>query len=155
MFHEPASRDLRLPVHATGVAARDGGVVVVGSAYAQDVCAPGVALRFCPGVRAWWSVDGKTWAKASVDKAKDGQAGRPVATIHGFLLSGWSTGCLGGIWSSANGRAWRCEAAGKQFKLFVPKAFAVSATVEVAVGSDVDGEAESNAPSGAIWYRTP
>ena len=156
MFREPASRNGALPLHATGVAVRDGGIVVVGSAYAQDTCAPGVALQFCPGVRAWWSVDGKTWAKASVDKAKDGQAGRPVATIHGFFLGGWSTGCIGGIWTSTNGHAWRCEASAKGFKGFTPEAFAASDTVEVAVGSvEVDPDAEPSVPRlGAIWYRT-
>jgi len=156
MFREPASKDGALPLHATGVAAGDGGIVVVGSAYAQDTCVPGVALRFCPGVRAWWSIDGKTWAKAPVDKAKDGQAGRPVATDHGFLLAGWSAGCIGGIWTSNNGHAWRCEASGTAFKGFAPEAFAASDTVEVAVGSlDLDPDADPSIPRiGAVWYRT-
>ena len=158
MFHQPKSSEGTYSQQATGVAIRDGVIVVVGSANAQDTCPPGIAARFCPGVRAWWSADGRTWSKASVDKAVDGQAFSVTATPHGFLATGPSGGrsCLGGIWASTNGRAWRCVASNKRFTGFGPYAAAASDTVDVAVGlTDAGWDEESgDGMPGAVWYRT-
>lgn len=147
MFSGPKSAGY-LPVQATGVATRDGVIVVVGSALGQDACPPGVAEPSCPGARAWWSAHGKTWSKASVEKAKDGQVFGVASTPDGFLATGPAGGrsCLGGIWASTDGRAWRCDASSSRFKGFGPYAAAASDTVEVAVGL--------RGIPGAVWYRT-
>ncbi len=147
MFRVPQSSGA-FAVGATGVTERDGAIVVVGQAYAQDACGPGVPARRCPGARAWWSADGDTWSKASVEQAIDGQMFSVTATPDGFLATGPSggTSCLGGIWASTDGRAWRCDASSPQFKGFGPYAAAASDTVEVAVGL--------HGTTGAVWYRT-
>ena len=147
MFHSPASPDGPLPLAATGVAARDGVVVVVGQALGQDRSE----------VRAWWSTDGLTWAKAEVERADGGQVLGVAATPAGFLAVGPSgaDSCLGGIWSSIDGRAWRCEASDPGFEGFGPYAAAGSDTVQVVVGltsAGVDEESPNGLP-GATWSR--
>ena len=158
VFREPKGPDGTLPVRATGVAVRNGITVAVGMAYAQDTCPPGVAARFCPGARAWWSTDGRTWSKATVAKAIDGQMFSVTATPDGFLAVGPSggKGCLGGIWGSSDGRVWRCEATHKRFKGFGPYAAAASDTVQVALGLTDAGwdEGSSDGMPGSAWYRT-
>ena len=157
MFHGPSSLG-GLPVAVTGVAIRDGVTVVVGVATAQDTCPSGDAATSCPGVRAWWTADGHIWSKASVEKAKDGQVFGVATTIDGFLATGPSggTSCLGGIWRSADGRAWRCDASAAAFQGFGPYAAAASDTVEVTVGLTHAGWDENSGAGmpGAVWYRT-
>jgi hypothetical protein len=147
MFHSPASPDGSLPVDATGVAANDGVMVVVGQALGQDASE----------VRAWWSTDGLTWANAEIERAKGGQVFSVAATPFGFLAVGPSgaDSCLGGIWSSIDGRAWRCEASAPGFEGFGPYAAAGSDTVQVVVGltsAGVDEESPNGLP-GASWSR--
>jgi len=133
---------------ATGVAVRDGATVVVGMTVESDP----------PRARAWWSVDRKTWSQATVDKAVGGQIFDVASTIDGFLATGPSGGasCLGGIWASSDGHAWRCVASAVGFHGFGPYAAAASDTVEVAVGLTDAGYAENSDAGlpGAVWYRT-
>lgn len=146
MFHGPKLPGGSLPVHASGVAVRDSVAVVVGGVWGQD----------SNGLRFWWSPEGRTWSKGAVKNAEEGQMSGVTATPGGFLAVGGSIGCLGGIWSSADGRAWRCEASNKNFQGFSPYAAAASDTVEVAVGLTDAGWDENSGLGmpGAAWYRT-
>ncbi len=146
MFGSRASGD-GPPVAATAVAWDDGALVVLGMVQSE-------AHR----VRAWWSADGRTWARAEVDKAVDGQVFSATTTPIGFHATGPSggDGCRGGIWSSTDGRAWRCEATVAAFEGFGPYAAAANDDVIVAVGltsAGVDDDASDGLP-GAAWFRT-
>jgi hypothetical protein len=153
MFRAPkAAGDL--PFAATDVASRDGVTVVVGNALGQDTCLPGTAVPSCPGARAWLSANGTAWSKAAVAKAKDGQMFSVTLTPQGFLAVGPSGGCLGGMWSSTDGRSWRCDASDSRFKGFGPYAAAASDAVVVAVGLTDQGTNDSGAYRGAAWSRT-
>jgi hypothetical protein len=131
---------------ATAVAADDRSVVVLGMVYDE----PGRVI-------AWWSADGRTWSKAAVDKAMDGQVFGAATTPVGFVATGPSgpDSCLGGIWSSANGRRWRCDAAARGFEGFGPSAAAANDAVVVAVGLTSAGWAETSSKGmpGAAWVR--
>jgi hypothetical protein len=145
----PMFRYPKLPyLSATDVANRDGIVVAVGMIGYADP----------PLARAWWSSDGRSWSRASVEKAKGGQLLSVTATPDGFLATGPSGGpsCRGGIWESADGRAWQCVMAARRFTGFGPYAAASSGAVDVAVGlasAGSDGESADGMP-GAVWYRT-
>jgi len=106
-------------------------------------------------VRAWWSPDGRTWAKATGERFLTGQVFSVVATPEGFLATGPSgaDSCRGGIWGSADGRAWRCLAADPAFEGFAPYAAAASASVEVAVGFGPDPADSPEGNPGAAWWR--
>ena len=78
MFRGPSTPGGVMPVAATGVAAQAGVVVVVGQAFGQDQSE----------VLAWWSTDGTTWTKASVERAAGGQVFSVAATPSGFLAVG-------------------------------------------------------------------
>ena len=133
-------------------------VVVNGTFSSQD------AAR----VRAWWSADGRTWSKASVEHGRDAAVHSVTATPDGFLALGWSVGCPGrtdpdpyrshgAIWASTDGRAWRCDLTDTGSQGFSPWAAAASDTAEVVVGStDPYDEDEDGSPPmvGTIWYRT-
>jgi hypothetical protein len=157
MFHVPKSSGA-YAVGATGATERDGVIVAVGSAYAQDSCNPGVPARRCPGARAWWSTDGNTWSKGSVEEPIDSQMISVTAAPAGFLATGPSfvPSCEVGIWASDDGRAWRCDVAGSSDLGFLPFAAAASDTVEVAVGVDNGGPNadEDFVIVGAVWYRS-
>lgn len=144
-----------LPVAATNVVVRDGAIVVVGTAYAQDVCAPKVAeASSCPGIRAWWSADGRTWSKASMEMPRNGQANGLAATPDGVLMVGWSDSCAGGTWTSTDGRAWRCEASGPPSDNS-SCAVGASATVEIIMGETEAGEDDGGVIwASHVWYRT-
>ena len=152
-------RDWAYAVGVTGAAERDGVIVVVGQAYAQDTCGPGVPVRRCPGCTGL--VVGR---RADVVEGRrsrrpvDGQLFGVTATPDGFLATGPSGGrsCLGGIWASTDGRAWRCDASSPDFKGFGPYAAAASDRVEVAVGLDDGGPdaGEDSVYLGAVWVRT-
>jgi hypothetical protein len=157
-FREPTQASGTLSAAATGVAivgATDL-VAVVGSAYSQDSCVPDTAANLCPGARAWWSTDGEAWTKATVDLPIDGQVFSATSTPNGLLAVGPSGACLGGIWSSADGMAWTCEATDAAFTGFGPYAAAASSTIEVAVGLTSAGWDESGdlGMPGSIWVRT-
>jgi hypothetical protein len=143
-FRSPSNPSLS----ATGVATRDGMVVAVGTVFGHD------ASR----VRAWWSPDGRKWSRASVEKADGGQVFGVTSTPAGFLATGPSgdPSCRGGIWASADGRAWRCVAKARRLAGFGPYAAASSGEVDVAVGltdAGWDEESEDGMP-GAVWSRT-
>jgi hypothetical protein len=154
LFHAP--KDMGLT--AIDVAADGGLLVAIGTFSSQD------AAR----VRAWWSADGRTWTKASVEQPTDAVANGVTATPDGFLAPGWSVGCPGGspvdpssshgaIWASNDGQTWRCDFPDVGPPGFIPSAAAASDSVEVAVGStDPSDEDEESSPprQGAIWYRT-
>ncbi len=107
-----------------------------------------------PGVHAWWSADGLTWSNAPVEDGVGGQVFSVATTPHGFLATGPSGegSCLGGIWASTDGRAWRCDASDPAFEGFGPYAAAASDAVEVAVGLTSGGDAPEGLP-GAVWSR--
>jgi hypothetical protein len=153
-LREVASPNGTLPSAATGVAVVDvDTVVVVGSAYAQDSCAPGVKAELCPGARAWWSTDGKTWTRAPIDLPIDGQIFGVAPAPAGLLAVGPSGACLGGIWSSTDGTAWTCEATDPAFSGFGPYAAAASSTIEVAVGLTSAGQTSGSGLPGSVWVR--
>ena len=141
------------------VAERDGIIVVTTTFGSQD------AAR----VRAWWSTDGRSWSKASVEHGRDAAVHSVTATPDGFLAVGWSVGCPGrvdpdpnrshgAVWASTDGRVWRCDLTDTGSEGFSPWAAAASDTVEVAVGSTdpYDEDEEASPPMlGTIWYRTP
>src|SRR5205814_7506992 len=111
-----------------------------------------------PEVRAWASNSGQEWSKASVKNAVEGQVFSVAAVPNGFLATGPSgeKSCLGGIWASTDGRAWRCDASAPAFKGFGPYAAAASDTVEVAVGlksTAASDESPLGLP-GAAWWRS-
>jgi hypothetical protein len=150
MFHPrpgPNSRDQWTT--AMGAASGHGVVVVVGSDNgAQDVGGDN-------GVRAWWSLDGRTWDEAAAQPFADDQMWSVASTAAGFLATGSSgePGCLGGIWASTDGRAWRCVASETAFTGFSACAAAVSSSVEVVVGFADTGDDEDPTIRGAAWWR--
>jgi hypothetical protein len=143
---------------ATGVAARDGMIVVVGQAFGQDACPIDAGPGSCGGARAWRSADGVTWKAATVELARDSQMFGVATTLHRFLAFGPSgePGCSGGVWSSTDGVAWRCEASDEPaWAKFGPYAAAGSDSLEVAVGLTSDGwdeESDEGMP-GSVWRR--
>jgi hypothetical protein len=132
----------------TGVAVDHGVVVAVG----MDVT-PGGGDH---AVRAWWSTDGRTWAEATGDRFKDGQAFSVASTPAGFLATGPSgePSCRGGIWSSTDGRAWRCVASDPPFEGFSPYAAAGSSSFEIAVGLNSNAPDTGAGAPGAVWRRS-
>ena len=145
MFHSRASGK-EPPMSATAVASDDHAVVVLGM------------VSYEPSrVGAWWSVDGRNWSKAPVDKAENGQVFSAAMTPAGFLATGPSgpDSCLGGIWSSVDGRSWRCDATASAFAGFGPYAAAASDDVVVAVGLTAAGVADESPDGlpGAAWLK--
>jgi hypothetical protein len=131
----------------TGLVVRDGVIVVVGFSDADD-------LSGFVG-QAWWSASGEQWAGADFEGAAFAHS--VTATPRGFLVTGGvSPGCLGGIYSSTDGRAWRCDAPVAGFNWLEPVAIASSDTVEVAIGEWFNGKTPEDPPPAetrAIWYR--
>jgi len=146
MFRGGSVEGISLLASAMGVAARDGRVVAVGADSSEVVAR----------AHAWWTADGRRWSKASVEKAVWGPMFSVAATPTGFLATGASgeESCLGGIWASTDGRAWRCDASDPAFEGFTPMAAAVSNAVEVAVGTFSDDSVDFPETRGAVWYRT-
>jgi hypothetical protein len=136
----------RGPAAATAVASDDDVVVVLGM------------VSYEPGrVGAWWSADGRTWSKAAVDKAANGQVFGAATTPIGFVATGPSgpESCLGGIWASTDGRRWRCDGAASALEGFGPYAAAANDSVVVAVGLTSAGwdEESGDGMPGAAWVR--
>lgn len=147
--------DQEPPVSAVDVAVRDGVIVVLGQSYGQDVCDPARADAICPGIRMWWSADGQSWSRATVDGARDGQAAALTGTADGFLAAGFATGCAGGVLSSVDGSTWACAATGAAFDGFTPASIAVSGAAEVVVGTTFFGDDDTSPPPKAsAWLRT-
>lgn len=140
--------DPSFPVAVFGLAAQEDVVVAVG----MDMSDGGGS------VRAWWSADGQSWSKATVERSLHGQVFDVAATPEGFLATGPSgeTSCLGGIWASSAGRAWRCVASDPLLAGFGPYASAASSSVEVVVGLTSVGYDEDSpfGLPGAVWWRS-
>lgn len=149
-FGPPAGAALDVSVSAVGVATLGGAIVAVGMAF-------GAGSGGAPIVLAWHSTDGRTWGKAFVDRAEEGQVFATTATTDRFLATGPSgaTSCLGGIWASSDGETWSCIATDQAFDGFGPYAAAGSSTLEVAVGLTNAGYDENSGLGlpGAVWWR--
>lgn len=149
-FHPRPGLDSGASILVTAVAVGHDAVVVLG------MDAPGGDDM---SVRAWWSADGRTWAKATGARFAHGQVFSVVATPDGFLATGPSgeDSCRGGIWESADGRAWRCIAADPAFDGFGPYAAASNGSIEVAVGLGplADEESPDGSPGAAWWRAVP
>jgi hypothetical protein len=106
-------------------------------------------------VRAWWSLDGRTWSEATGERFAGGQVFSVTSTPDGFLATGPSgpDSCLGGIWQSADGRAWTCVASDAAFTGFGPYAAAASPNVAIAVGLDASGPETDRGFPGAVWVK--
>jgi hypothetical protein len=142
IFHAPTSSGLI--VDATGVVERDGTIVVIGSALGQDAST----------ARAWWSTDGRSWAKASVEDAADGQLSDVTITPKGFLATGWSAGCRGGIWASGDGRSWQCDLSDAGTDGFIPAVAASSGGVEIAIGATNPADEDVTPAMSVVWSRS-
>jgi len=105
--------------------------------------------------RAWRSVDGRTWAAAQGDRFVNGQMFDVAVIPRGFVATGPSgdPGCTGGLWESADGRAWTCAVEGPPYAGMAPYAAAASTSIEVAVGLDTSVNAPDGYPGG-IWWRS-
>ena len=143
LFHAPSGTDQTFGASMTGVTTATGTIVAVGVVGTQD--GVGSAL-------AWWSADGRHWSRATGTRFRYGQLFDVNAVPGGFLAVGPSGGrsCLGGIWSSADGRAWQCIAADPMFADFGPYAVAASPELVVVVGLGAEGP---NGLLGAIWVH--
>ena len=140
VFHAPPGTDQTFGVAISGIAASGGRLVAVGSVASQgDV---GSAL-------AWWSDDGRAWQRATGERFLYGQLWHVASVPGGFIGAGPSgpDSCLGGIWSSADGKAWSCVAADPPFDNTVATDAAASPTLELVVGYDPSGGAS------ILWTR--
>lgn len=143
LFHAPSGTDQTFGAWMTDVAAADGTIVAVGMVGTQgDV---GSAL-------AWWSTDGRHWSRATGKRFLYGQLFSVGVVPGGFLAVGpsGSDSCLGGMWASADGRAWACIASKPAFTNFGPYTVAASPDLVVVVGLGAEG---SNGAIGVIWIR--
>jgi len=103
-FHAHQGADGEWWAGAMGVAANQNAVVLVGM--------DGALGGGDSSVRAWWSADGQSWTPATVERADFGQVfdvTRHAVRVPGNRPSGIDS-CTGGIWRSADGRAWTCDA---------------------------------------------
>ena len=148
VFHAPPGTDQTFGASMSAVTVGDGGTLVaVGKVGTQgDI---GSAL-------AWWSIDGRTWSAGSGDRFLEGQLFGVAATATGFLATGPSgaNSCLGGIWSSTDGRSWTCAAEDPAFEDFAAYAAAGSPDVEVVVGFGPPFSMPGGAPSASVWVRS-
>jgi hypothetical protein len=132
----------------TGVAVDNGVVVAMGmdgpQGGGEDI-----------SVRAWWSLDDRTWSEGTGETFPTGQVFSVTSTPAGFLGTGPSgaDSCLGGIWESADGRTWSCVASDPSFAGFGPYAAAASASAVVAVGLDANGPDSPQGFPGAVWRK--
>jgi len=144
-----------LGVEATNVGTVAGTIAVVGNAYAQDVCPSGVAVRFCPGPRAWWSGDGLAWSTAPFARARNGQLNAMAVVGDGLLAVGWSEKCTAGVWASADAQSWTCPSGGPAPELS-DVAVGGSGKLQVILGDLNLAASEDAEPIWAsyAWYRT-
>jgi hypothetical protein len=153
VFGPPRGSPSYAEVLATGVATSGGVVVAVGNAFNAGPSEQ-------PVVMAWYSADGRSWHRAVVDRDTGGQAFSVAATADRFLATGPSgaPSCLGGIWSTGDGRTWLCEATDELFEGFGPYAAAASPTVEVALGltsAGWDEDGDAGLPGAVFWRPIP
>ncbi len=131
----------------TGVAVQDSVVVAVGFNELED--GSGIVGH------AWWSPSAGPWSQADIVGLTDAPSG--IATPGGFLATGGLYGgCLSGLWSSTDGRAWSCDPPAAGFNWIEPTVVAAFDTVEIAPGAWFSGATpESTAPpeSSAFFYR--
>ena len=152
LFHELPSADPSMSTTMAGITAAHGVVVAVG--YEGNGGAHG------PAARAWWSKDGLAWALADGDHFLSGgeidvRLTSVTVTPDGFLAAGFSSGgCVGGLWASSDGRAWRCVGLDPAFAGFTSYAVAASTSVEVAVGLEAATNPTPAGLPGAVWRRT-
>jgi hypothetical protein len=142
-FHAPVGTDQEIGAGMASVAAGPDRLVAVGQVYTQG--AVGSAL-------AWSTAVGGPWLSGTGEKFLNGQMFSVAVVPTGYLAVGPSgdPSCLGGIWSSAAGTAWKCEAAAPGFAGFSPYDAASSPTREIVVGFGRPGGANG----GAVWSRT-
>ena len=148
VFHAPPGTDQTFGAGMSAVTTgRDGTLVAVGTVGTQGEI--GSAL-------AWWSSDGQTWTAGIGDRFLYGQLFNVAVTPTGFLATGPSGGdsCLGGIWSSTDGRSWRCVAEVQAFADFAAYVAAGSSNVEVVVGFGPPFSLPGGAPSASVWVRS-
>jgi hypothetical protein len=124
------------------VAAGTDRLVAVGQVYTQGDVGPALA---------WSTAVGGPWLSGTGEKFLNGQMFSVAMVPTGYLAVGPSgdPSCLGGIWSSADGTAWKCEAAAPGFAGFSPYDAASSPTREIVVGFGRPGGANG----GAVWSR--
>lgn len=127
LFHAPAGTDQTFGASMKAIAAAGDRLVAVGTVGTQDEV--GSAL-------AWWSDDGRSWSRGTGERFPYGQLFEVAAVPGGFVATGPSgaDSCLGGIWTSTDGRSWACDAADPAFDGFAAYAAAASPTAEVVVG---------------------
>ena len=147
LFHSRPGTDPSFWVEMIGVTVDHGVIVAVGMDGPQG--------GGDNAVRAWWSLDGRTWSEATGERFLTGQAFGLTSTPAGFLATGPSgpESCLGGIWESADGRAWSCVASDPSFAGFGPYAAAASPSVVVAVGLDASGPDSDQGWPGGVWRK--
>jgi len=147
IFHSGPSSDPGSWVEMMGVAVDRGVIVAAGMDGPQ-----GGGEN---SVRAWWSLDGRTWSEATGERFPGGQVFGVASTGAGFVATGPSgaDSCLGGIWESADGRAWSCTASDPSFAGFGPYAAAASPSVVVAVGLDSSGPETDQGWPGGVWAK--
>jgi hypothetical protein len=146
-FHPPPEADQTFGAFMHAVTIGDeGSLVAVGSVGTQS--GPGSAL-------AWWSIDGQTWTAGSGERFLNGQLFNVAATPSGFLATGpsGSASCLGGIWSSTDGRTWDCVSDDPAFAEFAAYDSAGSSALEVVVGFGPPYQMPGGAWSGTAWIR--
>ncbi len=141
-FHSLAGADQTLGAGASSVTLGYGLFVAVGQTF---------SMAETSAAMAWWSADGTTWSSATVDRALNGMMVRVAVVPTGFLGVGPSgdPSCLGGIWSSGEGKGWKCVADDPAFKGFAPGAAASAPGREIVVGWG----SPTDSPNGAVWYR--
>jgi hypothetical protein len=141
VFHAPADTDQRFGATMSGIATAGNRLVAVGTVASQDDVSSALA---------WWSDDGRTWQRGTGERFHYGQLWQVADVPGGFLGTGPSgpDSCLGGIWSSADGKAWSCVAADSTFDGSVAADATASPTVELVVGYDPSG-------GGSILWTRP
>jgi hypothetical protein len=147
IFRPRPASDPSFWVEMNGVAADHGVVVAVGNDGPQG--------GGDNSARAWWSADGRTWSEATGQWFEGGQVFGLASTPNGFVAVGpsMSSRCIGGIWESADGRAWTCAASEPAFAGFGPYAAAASPSVVIAVGLDAAGPDSDEGFPGAVWME--
>ena len=131
------SPDQELLSALVSLAPLDDEIVAGGWASNQDTIMKAIAI---------WSADGRQWSNARVQGARSSQIFAIGAAGSELLAAGPSSGCPGGVWSTADGKRWVCQG-DDAFGSFTANAAAGSPTIEVVVGfrdKDLDG---------AIWWR--
>jgi hypothetical protein len=147
-FDPPAGSPGSAPTVAEGVAANDGVVVAVGTAFNAG---PGGA----PAAVAWFSIDGTTWVAATVEASTPSDLRVVTGTTDGFLAVGMSWPGCPGIRTSRDGHSWRCAVSAPVLDGFMPYAAAANASVEVLVGLTSVGHDEGSGLGlpGAAFFR--